>query len=56
MLTGYGNVYNNSNSPTKGTIMALGTTYFDVWISDDSTRNDGSCEFIIFAPAWQYAF
>lgn len=56
MLTGYGTVYNNSNSPVKGTIMALSTTYFDVWTSDDSTRNDGSCEFIILAPEWQYKF
>lgn len=56
MLTGYGTVYNNSNSPVKGTIMALSTTYFDVWTSDDSTKNDGSCEFIILAPEWQYKF
>lgn len=56
MLTGYGTVYNNSDSPVKGTIMALSTTYFDVWTSDDSTRNDGSCEFIILAPEWQYKF
>lgn len=56
MLTGYGTVYNSSDSPVKGTIMALSTTYFDVWTSDDSTRNDGSCEFIILAPEWQYKF
>ena len=56
MLTGYGTVYNNSDSPVKGTIMALSTTYFDVWTSDDSTMNDGSCEFIILAPEWQYKF
>ena len=56
MLTGYGTVYNDSDSPVKGTIMALSTTYFDVWTSDDSTRNDGSCEFIILAPEWQYKF
>lgn len=56
MLTGYGTVYNHSDSPVKGTIMALSTTYFDVWTSDDSTRNDGSCEFIILAPEWQYKF
>lgn len=56
MLTGYGTVYNRSDSPVKGTIMALSTTYFDVWTSDDSTRNDGSCEFIILAPEWQYKF
>nr|DAH27956.1 MAG TPA: tail protein [Bacteriophage sp.] len=56
LLTGYGNSYGESDAPIKGTIMSLSSTYFDVWTSDDSTRNDGSCEFIIFAPSWQYKF
>lgn len=55
-LTGYGYSYNSNSAPIKGTIVALSDTYFDVHTSDDSTRNDGSCDFIIFAPSWQYNF
>ena len=54
MLTGYGYSSGSSDAPIKGTIYTLGSTYFDVLLSDDASRNDGSCEFIIFAPAWQY--
>jgi hypothetical protein len=49
MLTGYGN-------KMKGTSDNYDTTYFDVYISNDATTDDGSCEFIIFAPYWQYNF
>lgn len=54
MLTGYGTSSGSSDEPIKGTIMSLSSTYFDVWTSDDASRNDGSCDFIIFAPYWQY--
>lgn len=48
MLTGYG------TDQMKGTVHNYNTTYFDVYTADDASRNDGSCEFIIFAPYWDY--
>lgn len=48
MLTGYG------ADQMKGTVHNYNTTYFDVYTADDASRNDGSCEFIIFAPYWDY--
>jgi hypothetical protein len=48
MLTGYG------SDKMKGTSDNYSGTFFDVYISDDASTNDGSCEFIVFAPYWQY--
>ena len=48
MLTGYG------TDQMKGTVHNYNTTYFDVYTADDASRNDGSCEFMIFAPYWDY--
>lgn len=48
MLTGYG------SDQMKGTVHNYNSTYFDVYTADDASRNDGSCEFIIFAPYWDY--
>lgn len=47
MLTGRGVCYKD-NSPVKATLHSLGNGYFDVTISDDATRNDGSFDFIIY--------
>lgn len=47
MLTGRGVCY-KYNSPVKATLHSLGNGYFEVTISDDATRNDGSFDFIIY--------
>lgn len=47
MLTGRGVCYKD-NSPVKATLHSLGNGYFEVTISDDATRNDGSFDFIIY--------
>jgi hypothetical protein len=47
MLTGRGVCYKD-NGPVKATLHSLGNGYFDVTISDDATRNDGSFDFIIY--------
>ena len=47
ILTGRGVCY-GVGSPVKATMHSLGNGYFDVAISDDVTRNDGSFDFIIY--------
>lgn len=47
ILTGRGVCY-GASSPVKATMHSLGNGYFDVVISDDATRNDGSFDFIIY--------
>lgn len=47
ILTGRGVCY-DVGSPVKATLHSLGNGYFDVVISDDVTRNDGSFDFIIY--------
>lgn len=47
ILTGRGVCY-NASSPVKATMHSLGSGYFDVVVSDDATRNDGSFDFIIY--------
>ncbi len=47
ILTGRGVCYGGS-SPVKATMHSLGNGYFDVVVSDDATRNDGSFDFIIY--------
>ena len=41
----------NEMKPTIGT---RGTTSFIIYISDDASRNDGSCVFMIMDPNWWY--
>lgn len=52
--TGYGYSRGSNSAPVKATVMTIGSTYFDVHVSDDASRNDGSFEFIIFSPNWWY--
>ena len=47
ILTGRGVCY-GAGSPVKATMHSLGIGYFDVVVSDDATRNDGSFDFIIY--------
>lgn len=47
ILTGRGVCY-SASSPVKATMHSLGNGYFDVVVSDDATRNDGSFDFIIY--------
>jgi hypothetical protein len=53
MLTGYGPVY-SGEAPTKGTVYTQSSNDFEIVVSDDATGNDGSCNFMIFAPDWEY--
>ena len=45
--TGRGNTL-GYNFPVKANLHAIGTNYFEVSVSDDNTRNDGSFDFIIY--------
>lgn len=47
ILTGLGVCY-GASSPVKATMHSLGNDYFDVVVSDDASRNDGSFDFIIY--------
>lgn len=47
ILTGRGVCY-GASSPVKATMHSLGNGYFDVVVSDNATRNDGSFDFIIY--------
>lgn len=47
ILTGRGVCYGEI-SPVKATMHSLGNGYFDVVVSDDASRNDGSFDFIIY--------
>lgn len=47
ILTGRGVCY-GASSPVKATMHSLDNGYFDVVVSDDATRNDGSFDFIIY--------
>lgn len=53
IVSGYGAIFNGSNSIKAG-VYETASTYFDVHTSDDASRNDGSFDFIIFAPNWEY--
>lgn len=50
ILTGRGVCY-GASSPVKATMHSLGNGYFDVVVSDDASRNDGSFDFIIYNGA-----
>lgn len=47
ILTGRGVCY-GASSPVKATMHSLGNGYFDVVVSDNASRNDGSFDFIIY--------
>lgn len=38
----------------KATVQVVSTTEFAIYISDDYSRNDGSCVFMIMDPKWWY--
>lgn len=47
LLTGYGNVSGSNSAPNKATVGTCGTSYVDIYCSDDASRNDGSFMFQI---------
>lgn len=47
MATGYGYAAGSTTLPIKPTLISRTTTYFDVDVSDDASRNDGSFMFQI---------
>lgn len=47
ILTGRGVCY-GASGPVKATMHSLGSGYFDVVVSDDASRNDGSFDFVIY--------
>lgn len=53
IVSGYGAIAGGNNSIKAG-VYEIASTYFDVHTSDDASRNDGSFDFIIFAPNWEY--
>ena len=53
MVSGYGAIAGGYNSIKAG-VYETANDYFDVWTSDDESLNDGSFDFIIFAPNWEY--
>ena len=53
MATGVGYNY-TKETPVTATIMETGAGYFDIWIYGGDSKTDGSCDFIIYAPGWQY--
>ena len=52
-LTGYGTAQ-NLDTPLKANLQSKSTTNFVVVTSDDDSPNNGSFEFMILAPGWQY--
>lgn len=53
IASGFGTAL-NEGTPIKATIMAIESTYFEIYTSDDASRNDGSCDLVIFSPNWSY--
>lgn len=47
MATGYGYVAGSTSAPCKPTIVSKTKTSFDILISDDASRNDGSFDFFV---------
>lgn len=53
LVSGYGAIAGGSNSIKAG-VWETTVDHFDVHTSDDASRNDGSFDFMIFAPNWWY--
>lgn len=47
-------VVGSDNIYTKGSVKKTSTTQFDVCVSDDASKNDGTVDFIILDPEWYY--
>ena len=47
MVTGIGYVAGSSTLPCKATVVAKRSNGFDVAVSDDETKNDGSFDFFV---------
>jgi hypothetical protein len=44
--------WTDGGGPSKPSVMTIASTYFDMLVSDDDSLNDGSFDFVIFAPHW----
>lgn len=55
MVCGNGTISGGSN-PLKANVYVQYSTYFEVMTSDDSSRNDGNFNFVVFAPDWDYKY
>lgn len=53
LVSGYGAIAKGSNFIKAG-VWETASGYFDVYTSDDESNNDGSFDFMIFAPNWWY--
>lgn len=53
LVSGYGAIIGGSNSIKAG-VWETASDHFDVYTSDDASNNDGSFDFMIFAPNWWY--
>nr|DAT92779.1 MAG TPA: tail protein [Caudoviricetes sp.] len=53
MAVGSGTIYGGSN-PVYASVRSKAQSYFDVYLGDDDTRNDGSFDFMVFSPYWYY--
>lgn len=53
LVSGYGAIAGGSNSIKAG-VWETASDHFDVYTSDDASNNDGSFDFMIFAPNWWY--
>jgi hypothetical protein len=51
LLTGVGAVVDSTTSPAKATLVSNVSGYFTVWISDDTSKNDGSFNFLVVSTA-----
>lgn len=53
MAVGSGTIYGGSN-PVYASVQSKYQSYFDVYLGDDSSRNDGSFDFMVLSPYWYY--
>lgn len=53
MAVGSGTIYGGSH-PVYASVQSKYQSYFDVYLGDDASRNDGSFDFMVLSPYWYY--